>query len=161
MSPAPVMVENEDQVASPALILHWESVEENLRRMIAIAGDPARLRPHVKTHKLGPLVKRQIELISSDDRSDTETVAAPVGRAYPVRSSAMACTVAVEEAIDEHYQAQERALGDDEATLRGHVEKFRAEELELIFEPFERGEDAGKAGHRSDRQQNHDECKCQ
>jgi len=44
--------------------------------------------------------------------------------------AAMACTVAVEEAIDEHYQAQEKALGDDEATLRGHVEKFRAEELE-------------------------------
>lgn len=44
--------------------------------------------------------------------------------------AAMACTVAVEEAIDEHYQAQERALGEDEAVLRGHVEKFRAEELE-------------------------------
>ena len=44
--------------------------------------------------------------------------------------AAMACTVAVEEAIDEHYQAQEKTLGDDEATLRGHVEKFRAEELE-------------------------------
>ena len=29
--------------------------------------------------------------------------------------AAMACTVAVEEAIDEHYQAQEAALGDDEA----------------------------------------------
>ena len=42
----------------------------------------------------------------------------------------MACTVAVEEAIDEHYQAQEAALGDDEAALRGNVEKFRAEELE-------------------------------
>ena len=44
--------------------------------------------------------------------------------------AAMACTVAVEEAIDEHYQAQEAALGDDEAALRGNVEKFRAEELE-------------------------------
>ena len=44
--------------------------------------------------------------------------------------AAMACTVAVEEAIDEHYQAQEAILGDDEAALRGNVEKFRAEELE-------------------------------
>jgi 3-demethoxyubiquinol 3-hydroxylase len=42
----------------------------------------------------------------------------------------MACTVAVEEAIDEHYQAQEAALGEDEAELRGKVETFRAEELE-------------------------------
>ena len=30
--------------------------------MIEIAGDPARLRPHVKTHKLGPLVARQLAL---------------------------------------------------------------------------------------------------
>ena len=44
--------------------------------------------------------------------------------------AAMACTVAVEEAIDEHYQRQEAALGDDESVLRGYVEKFRAEELE-------------------------------
>ena len=32
---------------------------------------------------------------------------------------AMACTVAVEEAIDEHYRAQEDALGEDEAELQG------------------------------------------
>jgi D-serine deaminase-like pyridoxal phosphate-dependent protein len=30
--------------------------------MIEIAGHPSRLRPHVKTHKLGPLVRRQVEL---------------------------------------------------------------------------------------------------
>jgi D-serine deaminase-like pyridoxal phosphate-dependent protein len=51
-----------DSVASPALILYRERIEENLRQMLAIAGDPARLRPHVKTHKLGPLVARQVEL---------------------------------------------------------------------------------------------------
>lgn len=44
--------------------------------------------------------------------------------------AAMACTVAVEEAIDEHYAAQVRALGSDEPELRGAIEKFRAEELE-------------------------------
>ena len=62
MSKAPLTVSNEDCVASPALILHWESVEENLRRMIALAGDPARLRPHVKTHKLPQIVARQVAL---------------------------------------------------------------------------------------------------
>jgi D-serine deaminase-like pyridoxal phosphate-dependent protein len=55
-------LENEAEVASPALILHWERVEENLRRMISMAGDPARLRPHIKTHKLPQIVARQIEL---------------------------------------------------------------------------------------------------
>lgn len=44
--------------------------------------------------------------------------------------AAMACTVAVEEAIDEHYRAQEAALGEDEAPLRAEIARFRAEELE-------------------------------
>lgn len=44
--------------------------------------------------------------------------------------AAMACTVAVEEAIDEHYAAQHAALGDDEAELKEMIERFRQEELE-------------------------------
>jgi ubiquinone biosynthesis monooxygenase Coq7 len=44
--------------------------------------------------------------------------------------AAMACTVAVEEAIDEHYRAQAAGLGEDEAVLRDTIEEFRAEELE-------------------------------
>jgi ubiquinone biosynthesis monooxygenase Coq7 len=44
--------------------------------------------------------------------------------------AAMACTVAVEEAIDEHYASQEAALGEDEASLRADIARFRAEELE-------------------------------
>ena len=44
--------------------------------------------------------------------------------------AAMACTVAVEEAIDEHYQQQTAELGDEEAKLRDTIEEFRAEELE-------------------------------
>jgi len=30
--------------------------------MLKIAGGPERLRPHVKTHKLGPLIQRQVAL---------------------------------------------------------------------------------------------------
>ena len=44
--------------------------------------------------------------------------------------AAMACTVAVENAINEHYTAQRDALGEDEAGLRETVEQFRQEELE-------------------------------
>src|SRR5437879_8093676 len=44
--------------------------------------------------------------------------------------AAMACTVAIEETIDEHYADQATALGDDEAELRGTIEKFRAEEIQ-------------------------------
>jgi 3-demethoxyubiquinol 3-hydroxylase len=44
--------------------------------------------------------------------------------------AAMACTVAVEETIDEHYASQTATLGEDEAPLRETIERFRAEELE-------------------------------
>lgn len=44
--------------------------------------------------------------------------------------AAMACTVAVEEVIDEHYAEQAQRLGDDEAELRARIEQFRAEEIE-------------------------------
>jgi ubiquinone biosynthesis monooxygenase Coq7 len=44
--------------------------------------------------------------------------------------AAMACTVAVEETIDEHYGRQAAQLGDDEAELKSTVEKFRLEEIE-------------------------------
>ena len=44
--------------------------------------------------------------------------------------AAMACTVAVEEAIDEHYAQQAASLDEDEAPLRAVIETFRAEELE-------------------------------
>lgn len=44
--------------------------------------------------------------------------------------AAMACTVAVEEAIDEHYAEQAASLGDEEAELRSTIERFRAEEQE-------------------------------
>ena len=44
--------------------------------------------------------------------------------------AAMACTMAVEEVIGEHYQKQADILGEDERELKAKVEKFRDEELE-------------------------------
>lgn len=52
------------------------------------------------------------------------------GTALMGEKAAMACTVAVEEVIDEHYQDQQKALGDDEAELKDTIEQFRLEELE-------------------------------
>ena len=52
------------------------------------------------------------------------------GTALMGEKAAMACTVAVEEVIDEHYRAQYDALGDDEAELKEQIEEFRQEELE-------------------------------
>jgi len=44
--------------------------------------------------------------------------------------AAMACTVAVEEVIDEHYRRQARRLGGDEPALKDRIEEFREDELE-------------------------------
>jgi ubiquinone biosynthesis monooxygenase Coq7 len=44
--------------------------------------------------------------------------------------AAMACTVAVEEVIDQHYQQQLAKLDEDEQPLKDAIEKFRLEELE-------------------------------
>jgi ubiquinone biosynthesis monooxygenase Coq7 len=44
--------------------------------------------------------------------------------------AAFACTVAVESVIDEHYAAQHKRLGPEEAELATTIETFRAEELE-------------------------------
>ena len=49
-------------IASPSLLLGLEPIERNLQKMLAIAGSPSRLRPHVKTHKLAFLVQRQLAL---------------------------------------------------------------------------------------------------
>ncbi len=43
--------------------------------------------------------------------------------------AAMACTVAVEEVIDEHYRKQLDALKDDEPALRKLIKKFRDDEI--------------------------------
>ena len=52
------------------------------------------------------------------------------GTALLGEKAAMACTVAVEEVIDEHYAQQSAALGDDEAPLKKTVDEFRADEAE-------------------------------
>src|SRR3546814_4424915 len=44
--------------------------------------------------------------------------------------AAMACTVAVEEVIDEHYAGQQEALESDQAALSDTIETFRQEELD-------------------------------
>ena len=54
-------ISNETAVPSPAMLLFPDRIQENIRRMVAIAGSPQRLRPHVKTHKLPQVVRMQLE----------------------------------------------------------------------------------------------------
>jgi D-serine deaminase-like pyridoxal phosphate-dependent protein len=53
-------VSNVDEVASPALLIYPERVEENIRRMVRIAGGVERLRPHMKTNKLPEVIRMQM-----------------------------------------------------------------------------------------------------
>jgi ubiquinone biosynthesis monooxygenase Coq7 len=52
------------------------------------------------------------------------------GTALLGEKAAMACTVAVEDVIEEHYARQEEALGEGQPELKATVQKFRAEEIE-------------------------------
>jgi D-serine deaminase-like pyridoxal phosphate-dependent protein len=49
-------------IPSPSLLVYPDRIEENLRRMIARVGSPARLRPHLKTHKLPQVIALQVSL---------------------------------------------------------------------------------------------------
>lgn len=44
-------ITNADQLDSPALVVYPSRIRENIRLAVEMVGDPARLRPHVKTHK--------------------------------------------------------------------------------------------------------------
>jgi D-serine deaminase-like pyridoxal phosphate-dependent protein len=46
---------------SPSMIVFRDLVERNLDEMIRVAGSPARLRPHCKTHKMREVVQMQLD----------------------------------------------------------------------------------------------------
>jgi D-serine deaminase-like pyridoxal phosphate-dependent protein len=54
-------IRNADEVPSPALLVYPDRVEENIRRMIHLAGGVGRLRPHMKTNKLPEVVRMHLE----------------------------------------------------------------------------------------------------
>lgn len=66
-------IENPDDVPSPTLLVYPDRIDENLRRMIRLAGDVSLLRPHVKTHKMPQIIamKRALGI----DKFKTSTIA--------------------------------------------------------------------------------------
>lgn len=53
-------IDDARQIISPALVVFRDLVAQNLDKMIAIARDPARLRPHCKTHKMREVIEMQL-----------------------------------------------------------------------------------------------------
>jgi D-threonine aldolase len=48
-------------IFSPALLFYKDLIHDNLARAVEMAGDPQRLRPHVKTHKTREIVRMELE----------------------------------------------------------------------------------------------------
>ncbi|MBM3215986.1 D-TA family PLP-dependent enzyme [Candidatus Poribacteria bacterium] len=50
-------IHDPDSLPSPSLLFYLPIIQANLRRALTLVEDPARLRPHVKTHKTPELVR--------------------------------------------------------------------------------------------------------
>ena len=50
-------IDDIETLDSPALVVFPQRAEENIRQMVGMIDDPARLRPHIKTHKTAEGVK--------------------------------------------------------------------------------------------------------
>jgi len=55
------IVSNAAEIPSPALLVYPDRVDENIRRMIRMAGGVERLRPHMKTNKLPQVIRMQMD----------------------------------------------------------------------------------------------------
>lgn len=116
-------VDHEAEIASPALLLYRSRIEHNLRLMLETAGGPERLRPHVKTHKLLPLTRRQVELGITKFKTSTiaETEMCADAGATDVML-AMPCVGPnahrLARLAEMHPEVKFSAIADDEETLR-------------------------------------------
>ena len=52
---------DEAKLITPTLLLFPDRIRKNIQTMIELAGDARRLRPHVKTHKMAPVINMQQE----------------------------------------------------------------------------------------------------
>lgn len=57
----PLSEEAISALPSPTLIVFPERIQSNIARMISIAGEASRLRPHVKTYKIKEIVRMQMD----------------------------------------------------------------------------------------------------
>jgi D-serine deaminase-like pyridoxal phosphate-dependent protein len=53
-------IDDTSEIISPALVLFYEILDENIAKMIEIAGDASRLRPHCKTHKMRQVAELEL-----------------------------------------------------------------------------------------------------
>src|SRR5688500_7859782 len=56
------LISNVATVPSPAVVVYPDRIRANIQRAIQIVGDPQRLRPHIKTHKCGQIIRMHLDL---------------------------------------------------------------------------------------------------
>lgn len=54
-------INNSEEINSPSLLVYPDRIENNIRKMIEIAGGADRVRPHVKTHKMSEIISLQMK----------------------------------------------------------------------------------------------------
>ncbi len=55
-------ISNIAEIPSPSLLVYPDRIEENIRRMVGmVKGDTARLRPHMKTHKMSEVIQLHLK----------------------------------------------------------------------------------------------------
>ena len=52
----PYVINAVEEIPSPSLVIFRDLVVQNLDTMVRLAGDPKRLRPHAKTHKMPAII---------------------------------------------------------------------------------------------------------
>jgi len=50
-----------ENIISPSLVVYPDRIEENIKKMIQIAGGTDSLRPHIKTHKMAEIIEMQLK----------------------------------------------------------------------------------------------------
>jgi D-serine deaminase-like pyridoxal phosphate-dependent protein len=116
-------LENLADVCTPALAIHVDRFEENLRRIIALAGGVARLRPHVKTHKMAEIVRRHvaagIDKFKCATIAEAEMVAGAGGRDVLLAYQPVGPNVSRMVELSRTFpQVAWSAIADDEPALR-------------------------------------------
>ena len=55
------IVDNVNEINSPALLVYPDRIEHNISNMVEISGGINQLRPHVKTHKMSEIIRLQMK----------------------------------------------------------------------------------------------------
>ncbi|HET6880109.1 MAG TPA: D-TA family PLP-dependent enzyme [Pirellulales bacterium] len=135
------VIDTDDKIPSPALVVYRERVAENLRRMITLAGGTERLRPHVKTHKMAEVVRMQLAAgiqkfkcaTIAEAEMLTRAGATDVLLAYPVVGPNVGRLVKL---VATFPQTRFSTLGDDAAALKALSGAFsgQASAIEVLLD---------------------------